>query len=730
MLAPAGSFETLKAAAGAGADAVYAGGARFGARAFAGNFSEAELLEAIDYMHLHGKKLYLTVNTLLRDDEIGDLEAYLRPYYLRGLDGVIVQDIGTMAFVKEHFPDLLLHVSTQATVTSVAGAAFFQDLGAARIVPARELGLSEIRRIKRETGLEIECFVHGALCYCYSGQCLLSSMIGGRSGNRGQCAQPCRLAYQTAFTGKQDLMSLKDLDTIEILPDLMDAGIDSFKIEGRMKQPGYVYTVVSFYRKYIDLYRSGGRATYHVSREDKAALEQVYQRRGYGTGYYFRHNGREMVSLERPKGQKETAVRIPDVKLQEKIEGRFQARKDKPAALEVSGCGCKVQVEGAVVQAAETRPLCAGQMEKQLRKTGNTAFCFGGIQMQVEDGVFLPLQEVNGMRREALGKLERCVLEKYARKAQPARNAGASGQREGPWPQEGPGAPRKGTLPQTKLPAAAQRGSFVFSVLARTREQVAEAARNACVKRIYVEAPLLFSLLERPGRRLPGEKELFLASPYIFRREAEKDFEDYFPWIQKNLQGALVRNMDAFVWLKSHGFRGRIHTDSNVYAWNQWSKAVFRDSGVDVFFAPLELNRRELERLDIRGQGLAVYGHQPVMVSANCILKTTSGCTGKESFFFVKDRYGKRFPVWNACRYCYNVMFNCEPLYLADETDSIGVLSPSELRLDFLGETAGQMREILGWYREGFMEKQRDGAPAAVHPGFSYTRGHFRRGVR
>ena len=242
ILAPAGSMDSLKAAVCAGADAVYIGGTRFGARAYAKNLTETELLGAIDYVHIHGRRIYLTVNTLLKEAEIGQLYDYLLPYYLEGIDGVIVQDIGVVAYLRQYFPKLPIHASTQMTITGEDGAAFMKEKGITRVVPARELSLPEIRRMKEKTGLEIECFVHGALCYCYSGQCLLSSMIGGRSGNRGQCAQPCRLPYRAEGEREADLMSLKDLCTIEMLPELIEAGIDSFKIEGRMKQPDYVYT--------------------------------------------------------------------------------------------------------------------------------------------------------------------------------------------------------------------------------------------------------------------------------------------------------------------------------------------------------------------------------------------------------------------------------------------------------------------------------------------------------
>lgn len=301
ILAPAGSWDSLMAGICAGADAVYIGGSRFGARAYADNLDEEQMLRAIDYVHLHGRKIYMTVNTLLKETELAELYDYLAPYYRQGLDAVIVQDIGAMRYIQEAFPGLAIHVSTQATVTNVYGAEFFKELGAERIVPARELSLSEIRDMKERTGLEIECFVHGALCYCYSGQCLMSSMIGGRSGNRGQCAQPCRLPYRVSGNAPGDVLSLKDLCTIDLIPELVDAGIDSFKIEGRMKQPNYVYTVTSMYRKYTALYLEQGRKGYQVSAQDRRKLTDIYRRRGYCEGYYKKQNGREMISLKRDR---------------------------------------------------------------------------------------------------------------------------------------------------------------------------------------------------------------------------------------------------------------------------------------------------------------------------------------------------------------------------------------------------------------------------------------------
>ena len=261
LLAPAGSYEAFEAALGAGADAVYLGGPDFGARAYAKNFTQEEVIRAIRTAHLHGRKLYLTVNTLLKNRELQEkLYASLKPAYEEGLDAVIVQDMGVLRFIRRVFPDLPIHASTQMAVTGPEGMKFLESLGVTRVVPARELSLEELNIMHSESSIEIETFIHGALCYSISGQCLMSSILGGRSGNRGRCAQPCRLPYQikekqSRFSGDRELcpLSLKDICTLDILPEILDAGVISLKIEGRMKQPEYTAAVTGIYRKYLDI---------------------------------------------------------------------------------------------------------------------------------------------------------------------------------------------------------------------------------------------------------------------------------------------------------------------------------------------------------------------------------------------------------------------------------------------------------------------------------------------
>ena len=306
LLAPAGSREAFYGAVHAGADAVYMGGEKFGARAYADNFSREDLIACIRYGHIHGCRSYLTVNTLMKEQELTELTEELRPLYEAGLDGVIVQDIGALHVIRQYFPGLKIHASTQMTVTGPEGAKLLKELGVSRVVPARELSLRELGNLKRESGLEVEAFVHGAMCYCYSGACLFSSILGDRSGNRGRCAQPCRLAYDTDSPGavvhrkEYYPLSLKDLCTIEHLPELIEEGIDSLKIEGRMKRPEYAAGVTALYRKYLDRYLTHPEKPFHVENEDLEALAKLYIRSQRQDGYFFRQNGREMVTLESP----------------------------------------------------------------------------------------------------------------------------------------------------------------------------------------------------------------------------------------------------------------------------------------------------------------------------------------------------------------------------------------------------------------------------------------------
>ena len=424
LLAPAGNYEAFLGAVNAGADAVYLGGDKYGARAYADNFSTEEICQAIHTAHFMGKKIYLAVNTLIKETELEGLYGWLLPFYEAGLDGVIVQDLGVLCYVRDHFKGLALHASTQMTLTGPGGVSILQEQGVERIVPARELSLEEVRTIKDQTGIEIECFIHGAMCYCYSGKCLFSSILGGRSGNRGRCAQPCRLPYEiyennTGINGVEYPLSLKDMCTITYIPQLIEAGIDSFKIEGRMKKPEYAAGVTALYRKYIDLYEKKGADGYHVEREDLEKLHSLYIRSEVQTGYYERHNGKEMITLHQPSyagSDPELLERIRTVYLHEPdkqpVKMRTVLKIGEAACLQITGNhGTDVTVYGNVVEKAQNMPLQEENIRKQLIKTGNSLVSVSECEIVMQGDVFMPVSALNELRRKGVEAFERQYIE-------------------------------------------------------------------------------------------------------------------------------------------------------------------------------------------------------------------------------------------------------------------------------------------------------------------------------
>ena len=793
ILSPAGSYESLKAAIAAGADAVYIGGSRFGARAYADNLQEDKLLEAIDYVHLHGRKIYLTVNTLLKEKELQEeLYEYLLPYYKHGLDAVIVQDMGVLQFVKQHFPDLPIHASTQMTITNVLGAKMLEELGVERVVTARELQLDEVEEISKKTNLEIESFVHGALCYCYSGQCLYSSLLGGRSGNRGQCAQPCRLPYKVG--GDKDtqyIMSLKDMCTLEYIPELVEAGIYSFKIEGRMKKPEYVALVTAMYRKYVDLYLKNGKKGYRVEPKDREMLMDLYNRGGSHGGYYHTKNGRDMLSLARPNHagvpalqvikstgknvsvkalvdiHKGDVIELPDgvenytfasdvragqtatiithkrqvyekqqvlcrtrneqlimdiheniIKhdVKEKVNGKLILSSTDFAKMTVTYGDIIVEIIGDVAQEAINQPMDDARIEKQIRKTGNTPFEFETLDIELHGNLFVPMQSLNELRRNALEELERQIVHAYRRDGgiEPSlqkifkENTEISG--------------------KSKEVEIKER----IHVHVESFEQFCEALEHTCAQRIYLDCNAIddvwsndsiISLIEKVHEK---EKEIYFCMPHIFRKETIKKYEENFKHIfDADWDGVLIRNYESYEFLREHRFEKNIVTDYNLYQFNSYAKKFWMNEQVESTTAPLELNYRELQDVGVESSELIVYGYLPMMVSAQCIQKTTEGCNKQKGRITFKDRYQKTFAVKNHCDYCYNMIYNTAPLVLTDQKAEIENLNPKALRLNFTIEDRKTMKDILCLYEDVFIKGSH-----AKEPDIEFTRGHFKRGIK
>ena len=743
LLAPAGSFASLKAAVAAGADAVYMGGARFGARAYAQNADQDEMIAAIEYAHLHGCRLYMTVNTLFKENEMGELYEYLLPYYKAGLDGVIVQGLGALSFIREHFPGIELHASTQMTITSVYGAKELKRLGCCRVVPAREVSLEEIRRIYDETGMDIETFVHGALCYCYSGQCLMSSLIGGRSGNRGRCAQPCRLPYRVygqengTAVNKEDqkcVLSMKDLCTLDILPQILEAGVFSLKIEGRMKSPRYTAGVVRIYRKYLDRYLEYGSERYYVEPEDKKELLDLFDRGGFTSGYYTRHNGRDMIALKEKPEFRETNKELFDfldreyveTEKKEPVEGYAYLAEGLPSVLTLTCGDISVTVSGQEPQAAKNQPMTREKVIRQLGKTGATAFEFTELEAEVCGALFLPVQTLNELRREGFEALTEAIQNQWRRKAPEAgevQNGADSGEKSsraagcaGPVPDESAG----------KRP-------MYLTVSAETGDQLSAALAVPEVRRICLDASSFqperwaefVQLIHQAG------KECYLTLPHIFRTHAIGFFRTYRSCLeQAGFDGLLIRAFEEIQWMREEQISLSASFDASVYAWNHGAVHTLKEEQAAFITAPWELNSRELEPVfeACRREGLPaeliVYGRAPMMVSAQCITKTVKGCSKCPSLLWMKDRTGARLPVQNHCAFCYNTILNPLPVSLHGCADSVKRLAPEGLRLCFTIETGEETKAVLNAFAAEFIRGEN-----AEPPFTEFTRGHFRRGV-
>ncbi len=805
ILAPAGSYETMVAAINGGCDAVYVGGSMFGARAYANNFNEEELIRAIEYVHIHGKQLFLTVNTLLKDNELKQLLFdYLKKPYEAGLDAVIVQDVGVMHFIHTHFPDLPIHASTQMTLTMAEGANLLKDYGVTRLVTSRELSLQEIKNIRNHTDMEIESFVHGALCYSYSGQCLMSSMLGGRSGNRGRCAQTCRMPYELKEDGKvisnrnqPFLLSPKDICTLSIIPQLVESGIDSFKIEGRMKRPEYSAYVASLYRKYVDLYQKLGADGYEAyMRKNQSDFDReisnvmdLYNRGNFSTGYYTCHNGKQMMSPERPnhngvlvgkvesinrnqaiialdkdvyaqdileirgrnntvyeytlkngeqKGRRLTSnfqyglsfakgdlvYRTKNQHLLEEIQENyinhnkkvpltmeFMADSTHPIQLTLSCRNYSCTVTGAIAEVASKQPATKANVEKQLKKLNETAFVLENLSVELKGELFLPVSALNDLRRAGVEELKRTIAASFIRNhaiediQDLNTEAGNNSDNE-----------------QVGLVACVSN-----------EEQLFEVERHEQVTAIYYRMDQIdlkqgFAI----GRRV--KKDLYLVMPHVLRQEAYALFERQWQEISDStdvesivsrVKGFVIHSLEELYFANQY-FKDRfaLILDYSMYTMNEEARSFYHEQGIHHFTAPLELNDRELASLGCEDSDYIVYGHVPLMTSAQCLVKNTKGCSHKTGFYQLKDRYDKNFIVYNYCQYCYNVIYNADPIVLLKQTEEILQMSPRNLRLDFTVESQKEVRQIIDAFATTVYEKK-----AADFTFGSFTKGHYKRGI-
>lgn len=736
ILAPAGSMEALYAAIHAGADAVYFGGKVLSARAYAGNFTETEIRQATELLHQSGAKAYLTLNTLVKNHELKLLNEIGDTLCQAGVDAVILQDMGAYLFFKKYFPELVLHASTQMTVHSIAGAKRLYDLGFERVVLSRELDLKEVKEIMAAVPIEVETFVHGALCYCYSGQCQMSAAYGERSANRGKCAQPCRLPYET---GKQKgyFLSLKDQMTLHYLPELTAAGIHSFKIEGRMKNPEYVYTTTSMYRKYRDLALAGGR--YQVEEADIQKMNEVFSRGQTSPGYYFVRKSAQMIFPEQPKTAKLTNAKTlaelsfvrekPISKVEINME--FQAKLHRPMQLIIRFQGGTADIPpvyqiGPEVEPAAKRAVTQADIEKPLSQIGDTVFILTNLKIDLAENAFIPLSQIKELRRQALAEAE-AAWKKWLSEQMPK-------------PKEF--QPNYQALAHQILTMDGPGKSYSHpqvSVLVRTTEQLKSVLVSAA-DRIYLEWSFLAieKIIEMIGawnqEHQADNKRFFLALPTILRNQEQKCFwqdfhrlRDAFKEWNREL-GALVRTADHLNVLSSQKIP--VVLDHSLNIWNQFAYHFYLDTDkpVDICLSN-EINY--ISRSKIGAFEMVIYGKLATMQTANCLANVHSQAGNKdknpfckigavESLDYITDRKGSLLGYHRNCKSCSNTLFNSVPLYLADlDTDFAHCL-----RFELLDEKPAEIARLMQ-----IISEIKNGNKIKDNPFGEFTRGHYSKGV-
>ena len=621
LLAPAGDFECLYAAVSGGADAIYVGGRRFGARAYAKNFDIEELRSAVSYCHLHSVKLYVTVNTLVEDKEMAELIEYVGELWRIGVDALIIADLGAIAEIKRYFPDFEIHASTQMSIHNSLGADEAAKLGCTRVVPARELSLADIRSVTRECVPEVEVFLHGALCVCYSGQCLFSSLVGGRSGNRGECAQPCRLPYN----GGKYPLSLKDLSLSGHIPALIESGVASLKIEGRMKSPDYVYTVTSIYRRLLDENRSATPA------EDEK-LRRAFSRDGFTDGYFVGKLG-NMTGI-RTKEDKRDSIADGGRHFEPervKIGAKVEIKLGVPSVMTVTDGKRTATAHGEIALPAKNAPLDEVGVKARLSKMGNTSFILAenDIELSLDEGVNLAPSALNALRRLAAERLSDFTRE----------------------PIDVVYTPQHPELMREKFDTAQ-----FFS--AETFLSAVDADSELLDDFDAVFVPLFSpdeAIIRAGGVALP---------PVILDSELDEASTAISHAASIGAKYALVSNIGHIPLAKKYGMIPI--GDFRLNVTNSESAHAYRSLGVGHVILSPELTLPKVRDI---GGGVIVYGRIPLMLTERCFMKESFGCN-KCSSCSLTDRRGEKFPMMREWKH-RNIIFNSAVTYALDKPDEL-----------------------------------------------------------
>ena len=691
LLAPAGSMEALRAAVCNGADAVYLGADTFNARINARNFSAADLQEAVVYCHVRGVKVHLTLNTLVLDREMPRAAELIRLAASCGVDAFIVQDLGVVSLCRQLAPDVPIHASTQMSIHSLEGVLEAAALGCSRVVLARELPAEEIAHICKKSPVEIEVFVHGALCMCYSGQCYLSSVIGRRSGNRGQCAQPCRLPYGYGrFESTRYPLSLKDNCLAGELDELRRMGVASIKIEGRMKRPEYVAIVTRAYRTVLN----GGK----LMPSDLQELETAFSRQGFTDGYFRGQTGSDMFG-RRQEGE-DTADLFAAARATyeqgepQRIGVRFYAmiRRGEPAQLAVEDPdGNLCRTRGPVPEQAVYRSLTPQDLEQQLKKTGGTPYLCTAVRSSLDPDLMLPASAINAMRRDVIAELTakrgRAAPARLNAYDEPPRYDGIAGE------------------PQ-------------LTIAVRTAGQI--TSRMLSMKPTVLYVPLS-ELAEHPDlpQRVSVETQLAAILPrVIWSGELAPVARQLRTVYEMGVRQVLAGNLGQLHIARAAGFAVRGDFGLNIV--NSRAMRYLREQGLDSQLLSFELTLPQIRDISKAVPAeLLIYGRLPLMLMENCVMKNRTGiCACQTGTVRLVDRVGEEFPIVKDPGTCRNVLLNGKKLYLLDKKDALRGMGLWALRLQFTTENPGEIDKVLMDYQG-----------RAVFDAGSYTRGLYSRGV-
>ena len=690
LLAPAGSPESVIAAVQSGADAVYMGFGDFNARRGAENFSQEEFAKAVRYCRIRGCKVYVTLNTLVGDRELSDAAGMARMASDLGADGIIIQDLGLIRFIREAVTDIPLHASTQMSVHSLTGVQAAARLGCSRAVLARELPADQLHAICRESPIEIEVFGHGALCMCYSGQCWFSAVVGRRSGNRGQCAQPCRLPYGYGHGDKGHPLSLKDNCLIAHLRALEEMGAASLKLEGRMKRPEYVAVVTRVYRAALDGREPGP--------DDLEALRRVFSRQGFTDGYFQDRTGPDMLGVR--SGEREDARLLAAARAtyeegeRQRVPVRFSIRveADRPVTLAVEDPeGRGVSCQGEPPETARSRAVTGEALAERLGRTGGTPYRCAGVDVRLGAGLTLPVRAVNGLRREALERLT--VL----RGEPPSRAIGVFSP---PAPERGPAEPPR------------------LTVQLRHWGQLTPSLLAAGPAALYLP---LSELVRRPERAAALACKLPLVAVLprvIWDREQEETARVMKTAYDAGVRDVLAGNLGQIALAGGLGFRVRGDFGLNVF--NSQTVRTLRELGLASATASFELLLAQVRDLD-KGLPLELiaYGRLPLMLTENCLVKNRTGkCACQDGPVTLTDRTGASFPILPDPGSCRSVVYNGKQLFLLDKRAELAGLGLWGLRLLFTGEGPEEVDAVVdAWNCGGGFD------------GTRHTRGLYYRGV-